>query len=98
MMKNITMLEKKAPTPTSIFRLSISSRVAPCRLRSIRRPMAFSSSTSCEDCQKKRYGEIVVPRMATSVPQPWLSLGIEGMKASRRRLPQSGPTWIAVMT
>ena len=36
----------------------------------MRRPIAFSSSTSCEACQKKRYGEIVVPRIATSVAQP----------------------------
>ena len=27
----------------------------------------FSSSTSCDDCQKNRYGEIVVPRIATRV-------------------------------
>ena len=54
MMKNIAMLEKNVPAPTSSLRRLISSAVAPRRATSECRPSAFSSSTSCDACQKKR--------------------------------------------
>jgi|PersoiStandDraft_1058852.scaffolds.fasta_scaffold10787_4 hypothetical protein len=63
----MTRFDANVPNPTSSFRSAISREVAPWRETSIRRPIAFSSSTSCEACQKKRYGEIVVPRIATSI-------------------------------
>ncbi len=54
MMKNITAFEKNVPTPISSFRSMISRSEAPRRSIVVRRPMLFSSSTSCEACQKKR--------------------------------------------
>src|SRR5438105_6588681 len=47
--------------------------------RSRRRPTDFSSSTSSDACQKKRYGEIVVPRIATTVAIAPPTRGMLGM-------------------
>src|SRR5437867_11376266 len=59
MMKYITTFEKAMPVKTS-WRASRSSwSLAPRRSATVRRPLARSSSTSCEACQKNRYGEIV---------------------------------------
>jgi hypothetical protein len=91
-MKYITRFEKNVPMPTSNLRVRIAVWVAPLRAFSVLRPDAFSSSTSCVACQKNRYGLIVVPRMATSVSQPSLPRGIEGIKVSCRAAFQSG--WI----
>ena len=71
-----------AGSTISILRTPISRRVAPCRQASMRRPIAFSSSTSCELCQKKRYGLIVVPRIATSIAHPSWPFGTDGTKVS----------------
>ena len=71
--------------------------VAPSRRTSRRRPIAFSSSTSCEACQKKRYGEIVVPRIATSIPRA-SPLGQETAKASVATCRQEIPVWNAAAT
>ena len=46
MMKNMTRFEKNVPTPTSSLRVASSLEVAPVRRMSMRRPIAFSSSTS----------------------------------------------------
>ena len=97
MMKYITIFEKNAPTPTSTFRKSSSSTVAPLRRARVLCPSAFSSSTSSLVCQKNRYGLIVVPRIATSVDHSSLLCGIDGTKVSRSTLPQSAPTTNAVM-
>ncbi len=67
MMKYMTRFEKNMPTSTSARATRISSSVAPARSSGVSRPCARSSSTSCAACQKKRYGEIVVPRRPTSV-------------------------------
>src|ERR1700724_3504195 len=82
-MKNITILEKKAPTPTSKFLSSSSLSLAPLRLASVLCPAAFSSSTSSLACQKNKYGLIVVPRIATSIDHSSLVCGIDGTKVSR---------------
>src|ERR1700691_5303138 len=83
MIKNMTIFEKNAPTPTSKFRSSSSLSVAPLRLASVLCPAAFSSSTSSLACQKNRYGLIVVPRIATSIDHSSLVCGIDGMKVAR---------------
>ena len=91
-MKNIAALEKNVPTPMSIVRVVISYGLAPTRSATRRRPSAFSSSTSCDACQKKRYGEMVVPRIATSVAHAPPSFGMCGTKVSCATTVQFGPT------
>jgi hypothetical protein len=56
----------------------------------VRRPSARSSSTSCEACQKKRYGEIVVPRMPTRVETYAASSESRGRSVSRSATDQPG--------
>src|ERR1035437_8238139 len=63
MMKYATISEKTIPAIVSQRAYLSSNRVAPWRYRSVRRPMLICSSTSWLACQKKRYGEIVVPVM-----------------------------------
>src|SRR5213592_2146659 len=90
MMKYITTFEKAMPVKTS-WRASRSSwSLAPRRSATVRRPLARSSSTSCEACQKNRYGEIVVPRMPTSVGTARASQGTCGTSVSRRAADQFG--------
>src|SRR2546428_4488696 len=60
MMKSMTRFERNIPVATSSRASASSCAVAPRRWATVRRPRAFSSSTSCDACQKKRYGEIVV--------------------------------------
>jgi hypothetical protein len=67
MMKYMMKFEKNIPATTSVRALLNSSVVAPLRCLTVRRPIARSSSTSSAACQKKRYGEMVVPRMPTKV-------------------------------
>ena len=98
MMKNITMFEKNVPATTSSLRVMSSRSVAPRRAIVVVRPMNFSSSTSCDACQKKRYGLIVVPRMATRVDQASLPRGRLGTIVSRTIDSQFGRTTIAVRT
>ena len=62
------------------------------------RPVAFSSSTSCDACQKKRYGLIVVPRIATSVAHASRLGGQRRHEASRSTADQSDATRNAVIT
>src|SRR5262245_46982822 len=66
MMKYMTTLEKNMPAFTSQAAYRSSSSVAPRRCQSRRRPRETSSSTSWLACQTNRYGEMVVPRRATS--------------------------------
>ena len=66
MMKYITRTLNAIPTFTSSAAYWSSRSVAPLRRHSCVRPMLISSSTSWVACQKNRYGEIVVPRIATS--------------------------------
>src|SRR5262249_1901490 len=63
---------------------------APRRAASVRRPWARSSSTSCDACQKNRYGEIVVPKMPTSVAMNSRSNLISGVTVARSTVNQSG--------
>ncbi len=66
MMKNITRLEKAIPVRTSTRAARSSESRSPRRPRSgLVAPLAVSSSTSEDACQKKRYGEMVVPKTAT---------------------------------
>ncbi len=64
MMKNMIAFEANMPAITSLRAARSSAAVAPCRCRRLR-PIARSSSTSCAACQKNKYGEIVVPKIAT---------------------------------
>src|SRR3989344_3619321 len=64
-MKNITRLERNMPDQTSIRIFFISlGEVFSRREISVVSPCKICSSTSWEDCQKNKYGEIVVPRAA----------------------------------
>ena len=66
MMKYITRFETNIPTVTSIVATRNSNGDAPRRSPRVRLPADFSSSTSRLVCQKNKYGEMVVPRIATS--------------------------------
>jgi hypothetical protein len=67
MMKYITTLDTTIPAATSVRALR-SSRSSERRGRSPNSWFnASSASTSCAACQKKRYGLIVVPKIATKV-------------------------------
>lgn len=75
MIANMTTWEKVIPENTSRRASWSLRRRARCG-RSSRdtalsppRSSLRSSSTRCPDCQKKRYGEIVVPRIATTIDQ-----------------------------
>ena len=63
---------------------------APCRCQSLRRPMLTCSSTSWPACQKKRYGEMVVPRSATRMPMYAGSSWMVGMNVPRSTSPTFG--------
>jgi len=76
MMKYMTRFETSIPIVTSIVAIRSSNRDAPRRFDRLLRPADLSSSTSWLVCQKKRYGEIVVPRIATSVAMYWWSAEI----------------------
>jgi len=60
MMKKETRLEKTIPSRMSV---AMSRR----RALSTTTRRSDTSSTSIEVCQKKRYGEMVVPRRATTM-------------------------------
>ena len=90
LMKYMTRLENSIPTPTSHLAYRSSPSVAPRRSHSRRRPGAFSSSTSWLACQKNRYGEMVVPRMATRVTRYGASNRTAGTSAPRAAAAQSG--------
>src|SRR6202049_1557222 len=98
MIAYITTCEKAIPTKTSIRAPRIADRVTPLRKRSVRRPAAFISSTSDDACQKKRYGEMVVPRMATSIVMKALLNSRWGTKVAISTLPAGGWSRNAVMT
>jgi hypothetical protein len=88
MMKYITRFEKNMPVVTSQPAQVSSASPAPGR----RRPPlpAFLSSASWLACQKKRYGEIVVPSRATRVARKAPSSRTDGTKVPRRTSAQSG--------
>ena len=57
-----------------------------------RSPCSRSSSTSSLHCQKNRYGEIVVPRIAMIPASSGLSSVIDGTNVRRATSPQSTRT------
>ena len=67
-----------------------SNREAPWRCRRWRLPMLICSSTSSLACQKKRYGEMVVPRSATRMPMYLGSSWIVGTSVPARTPMTSG--------
>jgi 6-phosphofructokinase len=67
-----------------------SARVAPCRWLSVPRPIARSSSTSSAACQKKRYGEMVVPSTPTRTAKYRADHSMCGMKVARNTEPHAG--------
>src|ERR1041384_1555317 len=89
MMKYIARFEKDIPVTISIVELFTSSSVAPCRSAN-ERPIARSCSTSCEACQKNKYGEIVVPIIATNTARYALDHSICGINVDRITAVQSG--------
>src|ERR1035438_6587950 len=86
MIEYITTCEKAIPTTTSLRAARSSLRVIPLRSSSVAPPAAFISSTSLDACQKNRYGEIVVPRMA------WEGLTFAEV---RERWPAEVTSWLA---
>src|ERR1700686_363560 len=64
--------------------------------RGLRSGTSPISSTSCEACQKNRYGLMVVPRMATTVVQNATSAENVGTKNPRATSPQGTLTTSAV--
>ena len=98
MMKYITKLEKNMPVSTSVRARRNSSSVAPWRFATVFLPSARSSSTSCAACQKKRYGEMLVPRIPTSTDRYSLDHWISGTNVARSTAAQSGWARNAVIT
>src|SRR3989344_4678046 len=84
MIKNITIFESSMPVQTSIRIFLTSGGVVPRRDSMVVLPSKICSSTSCEVCQKKRYGEIVVPKIA-QIRMIWSLLhSIDGVNAADR--------------
>jgi hypothetical protein len=57
--------ENSIPVTTSFRDFRNSASVAPLRDSTVNFQCSLSSSTSCDACQKNRYGEIVVPKIPT---------------------------------
>src|SRR6185503_8803814 len=64
--KNITTLDTNIPDQTSVRISLISCKEVSFRDLIVLRPAKISSSTSCEVCQKNKYGDMVVPSMAVT--------------------------------
>src|SRR5579883_2982108 len=70
MIANATRLENAIPMDVSTrIRCSADGPCRGSRTSGSRSGTALISSTSCDACQKNRYGLIVVPRIATTVVQ-----------------------------
>src|SRR5690242_14053084 len=67
MMKNMTRLDKIIPDQTSTRIVLSASGVVPRRDAIDVLPCCTASSTSCDVCQKNKYGEIVVPKIAQMI-------------------------------
>jgi hypothetical protein len=79
MIKNMTMFEKNAPTPTSMFLRSSSWDVAPLRRASVLWPADFSSSTSSLVCQKNKFEKQIHEMLRTSgAGGVWFDAGFAG--------------------
>ena len=89
-MKYMMKFEKNIPMTTSMNERRSSASVAPCRWRSVRRPIARSSSTSTDACQKNRYGEMVVPRTPTRTEKYRADHSTCGMKVARSAVAHAG--------
>src|SRR6478672_4259574 len=92
-----TRLENAIPVYVSTLIRSIAS--GPCSGDFASGFLAFTfliSSTSCEACQKKRYGLIVVPKIATTTVQKPALLDNVGTKKPRAASNQGTFTTIAV--
>ena len=98
MMKNATTLEKIMPVLTSACMFRTAPASVPLRDAMLVLPASFSSSTMSEDCQKKRYGVIVVPKTPVMVDSHVPSNRRCGMKKARATSPHGGRTTNAVTT
>src|SRR3989344_4296065 len=96
--KKHTIFYIKNPVQTSkrIFLTSILS--VPWRDTMVVLPSRICSSTSCDVCQKKRYGEIVVPKMAQMRMICSLLHSLEGIKALENTSCQSSLAKMAEAT
>lgn len=65
MTKYMIRFENSIPVTTSFRDFRNSASVAPLRDSTVNFQCSLSSSTSCDACQKNRYGEIVVPKIPT---------------------------------
>ncbi|MDD3932665.1 MAG: hypothetical protein PHP55_02295 [Methanoculleus sp.] len=84
MMKNMIIWEKNIPMTVSRFILTIPRLVTQGLLAPMSgiRPSATSSSTSSDACQKNRYGEIVVPRIATMLSRKAAEISMCGISVA----------------
>ena len=64
----------------------------------MRRMMSASCSAFCAACQKKRYGEMVVPMIATNVSKYSREMLMCGTNVPRNTCTQSAPANIAAKT
>jgi hypothetical protein len=79
------IFDKAIPTSVSIrMRVNSASVFDGVNLSGFLSGSIRCSSASCEDCQIKRYGEIVVPRSATNVVRNAPSHWIVGTRRPRR--------------
>ena len=89
MMKNITRLEKNVPTPTSILPFAeLSRRWRPAGCEACAGPSPFPLRPPARPARRRDTGEIVVPRMATSVPQ---ALAVTGDRGDEGVVQESPP-------
>src|SRR5437588_267695 len=98
MMQYMITCEKPMPASMSVRAARSSSRVTLRRSATVRWPAAFISSTSEEACQKKRYGEMVVPSTATSAAMKPGSSSSRGMNVDVMTAPTPGRTKNTVTT
>src|SRR5438552_13489262 len=93
-MKYIPTLEKNVPAPLSNPQVKTRVRIDTVGARL--RAADFVSSTSCDACQKNRYGLIVVPSTPTSIAHPSRVVGSDGTNVAWTTADQSGRTMNAV--
>jgi hypothetical protein len=97
-MKYLTRFEKNIPVKTSVRAVRKSSSDVASHSSPTGFPFARRSSTFREACQKKRYGEMVMPKIPTKVARNRLDLSTRWKIVALKTDSQSGRARKAVMT